>query len=90
MSRTRDYSDQALRAIDELERGNDVRFLNAVADALDLSLDHGDSADARREALTYRTGDVWFKVVVRVPRTSWVVLWRPEGGVARIAYVGSF
>ncbi len=90
MSRTPEYSAQADRALDELEAGADPRLLDAVADAIDLILDHGDDAPARRDVVSGRDGSSWFKVTVRDPRHSWVVFWRPEGDIARIVYIGSF
>ena len=90
MSRTPEYSAQADHILNELEAGTDPRLLNAVADAIDLILDQGDDAPARRDVVSGRDGSSWFKVTVRDPRYSWVVFWRPEGDIARFVYIGPF
>ena len=87
MSREPEYSEQALRAIQQLEAGDDAALLEAVADAIDLICDHGDSAEARREQLRTRAGNAVWKVSVRSAH-DWVVLWWPDGDAAVIAFIG--
>lgn len=87
------YSRQASEALDKIEASPErVELWDALCDALDLIIDHPDSAQARREALRTATGMTVWRVTVRVPRDSddWAVLWHHDDvGRILIAYIGA-
>lgn len=84
------YEVGAEEVLDQLEAGSDERLLNAVVDAIELILDRGDEPEARRKMATGESDQDWFEVRVRDRGHDWVIFWRPEGAVPRIAYIGSF
>ena len=88
MIRAPSYTKQVETVLDQLEAGADVRLLNAVCEAIDLICDHGDTAAARREQLLTQIENLVWKVAVRDGRSSWSVLWWPQGEIARIYYIG--
>lgn len=90
MIREPQYEVGAEEVLDQLEACSDERLLNAVVNAIELILDRGDEPEARRKLVTGENGQDWFEVRVRDSRHDWVIFWRPEGAVARIAYIGSF
>ena len=74
--------------LDELERGSDDRLLNAVYDALDLILDHSESAEVRRGLVHSESGRAVWIVPVPAARHQWSVMWWQDGQIAVFAYVG--
>jgi hypothetical protein len=86
------YSRQASEALDTIETDPRATALwNALCDALDLIIDHPDSAQARRAALRTAAGSTVWHVSIRTPQESddWAILWqRNDAGQILIAYVG--
>lgn len=87
------YSPQAAQTLDGLEADpGSVDLWNALCDALDLIIDHPDSAPARRTALKTTAGTTVWHVSVRVPREAddWAILWHQDDtGQILIAYIGT-
>lgn len=87
------YAHQADETLDRLEADPAATALwNAVCDALDLIIDHPDSAPARREALRTTAGTTVWHVPVHAPREAddWAILWhRTDAGQILIAYIGT-
>lgn len=86
------YSGQAADALDKVEADpGAVELWNALCDALDLIIDHPDSAPARRDALRTTAGTTVWRGTVRVPRETddWAILWHhDETGRILIAFIG--
>jgi plasmid stabilization system protein ParE len=87
------YSRQASETLDKIEADPEASHLwNALCDALDLIIDHPDSAQARRAALRTAAGTTVWYVTVRAPRETddWMVLWQHnEADQILIAYIGT-
>ena len=86
MTREPIYSAAAAEVVSHLEDGQDRALLNAVADAIDLVCDHGDTAEARREQLRTSAGTAVWKVTIR-GSAGWVLLWSPSGTEALIHHI---
>jgi hypothetical protein len=65
-----------------------VVLYNRVCAAIDLILDQGDSAAARREQIRTTNGAAACKVRVRTRAEDWVILWWPVERDAQIYYIG--
>ena len=65
-----------------------VELWNAICDAIDLVCDHPGSREARRGVLRDLDGQPVWVVPVRTRTEDWVLLWRPEGDLIAIAYLG--
>lgn len=87
-----EYGELADSALDQIEHEPARRDLwNAICDAIDLICDHPGSMEARVEQVRiYSTKLVLWQVPVRC-RTEdedWVIMWRQDGDVAVIPYIG--
>lgn len=87
------YSRQANETLDKIEADPEATALwNALCDALDLIIDHPDSAQARRAGLRTAAGTTVWHVTVRAPRETddWSILWHHnDAGQILIAYIGA-
>jgi hypothetical protein len=82
------YWPQPAAMLDQLELSSDVVLYNRVCAAIDLILDQGDSAAARREQIRTTNGAAAWKVRVRTRAEDWVILWWPVERDAQIYYIG--
>ncbi len=85
------YSPDVAKILDQIDDDPTRTALwNAICDAIDLICDHSGSAQARRHALRTTAGNTLWSVPVRywAEDNDWVVLWRPRGDHALIAYIG--